>query len=307
MEYPFARGKIICSVLVTAAVLTACYPARRPHPALFARIEGVSGRFVPGQIVHSQTGEVLSFYRLIDSLASKRLVFVGESHDNPEHHLIEVQILQALMEHQPGVDVGVEFFQSSFQPVIDQYMGGKISEQEFLKLVHWQRSWGFYYHFYRPIIRLIRHRSGNLLAINAPRRIVRKIARSGLDSLDPDERDHLAEDIDLTDKGHREYVRRVYKGHSHKRLRSFDYFYQAQCVWEDTMAENIARYLRRSPSRKMVILCGNGHIIYKFGIPDRTLKRLSVSMATLFLYPLGETPTDKIDKSIADYIWLTGG
>lgn len=303
----FTQVEFLCTVLVTAAVFTACYPAKRPHQALFARIEGVSGRFVSGQIVCTHTGEVLSFGQLIDHLDSKRLVFVGEIHDNPEHHLVEVQILQALMEHQPRVDVGAEFFQSTFQPVIDRYMRGGISEQEFLKQVRWQRSWGFHYHLYRPIVRLIREKGGNLLAINASRRIVREVARSGLDSLDPDEREHLAEDIDLTNQGHREYVRRVYKGHSHKRLKSFEYFYQAQCAWEDTMAENIARYLRRSPGGKMVILCGNGHINYKFGIPDRTLKRIKVSMATLFLYPLAETPIDRIEKGIADYIWLTGG
>ena len=68
------------------------------------------------------------------------------------------------------------------------------------------------------------------------------------------------------------------------------------------MAENIARYLADNKG-KMVVFTGNGHITDKYGIPDRVLRRLHVSLATIVLYPL--TDRTIISEKMADYIWLT--
>ena len=133
--------------------------------------------------------------------------------------------------------------------------------------------------------------------------MVRKVARSGLRSLTPEERAQTAREIDLGNEAHREYLTEVYQGHSHDALQDFDHFYQAQCVWEETMAQNIARELEDTP-RKMVVFAGNGHIVNRFGIPDRVLRRIPVPMATILLYPLTERTI--LFKTMADYVWLTG-
>jgi uncharacterized iron-regulated protein len=129
------------------------------------------------------------------------------------------------------------------------------------------------------------------------------VARFGLSSLEPKERNALAGNIDLKDKRHRAYVREVYEKHPHLNLKNFDFFYQAQCVWEDTMAENIGTYLADN-KQKVVVFSGNGHIIKKFGIPNRTLKHAQVDFSTIVLLPL--TGQLKLEKDTADYIWITG-
>jgi uncharacterized iron-regulated protein len=143
---------------------------------------------------------------------------------------------------------------------------------------------------------------GKVLAINAPRGIVREVARNGLESLEASERNQLASHIDLENQRHRSYLRKAYEAHEHPDLRRFDYFYEAQCVWEDTMAENIAEYLKRHKGSLAVFL-GNGHIINKFGVPNRTFSRIQVSMATILLQPIKRTA--KIQKESADYVWFT--
>jgi uncharacterized iron-regulated protein len=85
-------------------------------------------------------------------------------------------------------------------------------------------------------------------------------------------------------------------------VKSFDYFYEAQCVWDDTMAENLTDYLKTG-DKKVIVFSGNGHVQYKFGIPDRTLRRHPVPAATIVLLPLEESST--IEKGMADYVWLT--
>jgi uncharacterized iron-regulated protein len=178
-----------------------------------------------------------------------------------------------------------------------------MEEEEFLDLIEWGKKWSFNYSLYRPILLETKYSGNRIVAINAPGHIVRKIARTGLESLSVDERNQIAEHVDLGNKKHREYVLEAYKIHTHRDLEKFDFFYQAQCVWEDTMAESIASHIKR-PGGKILVFSGNGHIIYKFGIPDRTFMRTRTSFATLILQPAAGTAT--IDRESADFVWLTG-
>jgi len=278
--------------------------APRPRMPPLASIEGVPGHFAEGRIIDLNNGKSISFDELMDDLQKSDLIFVGEVHDNPEHHLIEVQILQALTVRYGPLTVAMEFFATTQQPALDRYVKEDVSETVFLKDVDWARGWSFPYHFYRPLIFSAREQGNHLIGINLLSSVVRKVARSGLDSLTPEERGHTAQEIDLDNEAHRQYLSEVFKDHSHDDLKDFDYFYQAQCLWEDTMARNIARHLKEDPGR-MVVFTGNGHIINRFGIPDRVLRRIPEKMATILLYPLTERLI--LNKSMADYVWLTGG
>jgi len=85
-------------------------------------------------------------------------------------------------------------------------------------------------------------------------------------------------------------------------LKDFEFFYEAQCVWEETMAYNLAEHLKSGEGR-LIAFTGNGHIVNKFGIPDRTVRRVPASMVTVVPYPLNGKET--IDQGIADYVWFT--
>jgi uncharacterized iron-regulated protein len=269
-----------------------------PHP--LAAVPGISRHFTIGQIVDLSRGESLSFDELMEKIAAKELIFIGEVHDNPEHHLIQVQILQALGGGRFAL--GMEHFQMPDQAAIDRYLKGETTEEEFLGGVDWAGSWGYDYHLYRPLLLLAKAQGIEVLAINAPQEIVRKIAREGLASLTPAERSRLPQDIELDNEAHRAFVLEAYKQRAHRELPRFDYFYEAQCVWEETMAQNIAAYLKDEKHR-IVVLAGNGHIVYKFGIPLRTARRVPVSMVTIMPHPLDGKTT--VDKETADYLWLT--
>jgi uncharacterized iron-regulated protein len=267
-----------------------------------ATVPDVSASFKVGQIVDLNKGEVLHFEQFINEIASKKIIFVGEVHDNPEHHLIQTQIIQALIDIHGPVTVAMEIFQKPQQPILDQYLRGDLTEGDFLRKVNWRNEWGVDYHFYRPILLTAKQNKSNVLAINAPRDIVKKVARHGVKSLDATERQKLAKEIDLSNKAHRDYVQRIYTHHAHKDLKRFDYFYEAQCVWEDSMAQNLAEYLKRNGG-KIIVIIGNGHIVNRFGVPERTIWRLPVSMATVMPYAMNED--EGFTKEIADYVWVT--
>jgi len=90
----------------------------------------------------------------------------------------------------------------------------------------------------------------------------------------------------------------VFKSNPHHQIKSFEYFYEAQCAWEDTMAESVARKMATGP---MVVVIGNGHIQYKYGVPNRAYQRNPVSFRTVYLAPVGS----EVDLNVADYIWVT--
>ena len=288
---------LIFSVFTVYFALSGCAGTRKPAP-MMATIPGVSGHFKIGQIVDLKTGTALAFDGLIDQISSKDLIFIGEVHDNPEHHLIQLQILQALVACCGPVSIAMEFFERPQQPTLDRYYRGELNETEFLREV----DWGSDYHFYRPLIRMAKQNDGAVLAINAPREVVRKVARQGLKSLEESERIKIAKEIDLSNEAHRNYVREAYARHTHGDLKKFEHFYEAQCVWEDTMAESLAEYLRENGS-KLIAFTGNGHIINKFGVPDRTIERVPVSMVTIMPLPMNKEIT--IENETADFVWLT--
>jgi uncharacterized iron-regulated protein len=248
------------------------------------------------------SGRAITFEELIDHLSSKNLIFVGEAHDNPDHHLIQIQILQAVASRSPSLAVGMEFFQQDHQPLVDRYLRGEITEKEFLETVDWKKNWGFEYYLYRPLMQLAKDRKYRVLAINAPNSLVRKVARSGLKSLEPSEREQLPKETDLTQDRHRSFLQEIYNEHSPRELKNFDFFYEAQCVWEETMAHNLAEYLASGEGR-LIAFTGNGHIVNKFGIPDRTLRRVPASMVTVMPYPLSGKET--IERQTADFVWFT--
>lgn len=287
-------------------ICTGCAPKKHPQPPhtvpALATVKGGDSLFRTGQIIDLQAGQAIAFSELIRRLRAKDLVFIGEVHDNAEHHLIQVQILQKLLDNEPGFAVGIEFLPHPVQPVLDRFMAWKIDEQELLEQTDWSGNWGFPFSFYRPLFHLIRKQGETLLALNAPNKLVKKVARTGLAGLTAQERDQLAKTINLEDQPHRAYLKAVFQGHAQGQLNNFDFFYQAQCAWEETMAERIAGYRQKHPV-KMAVFCGNGHIVNKFGIPDRVHRRQATSLATLLLKPLHGSKV--IDPQEADYVWLT--
>jgi membrane-associated protease RseP (regulator of RpoE activity) len=84
------------------------------------------------------------------------------------------------------------------------------------------------------------------------------------------ERAEIPESMDMSDEGYRERLSEIFRQHRNHDTRNFDYFYQSQVLWDETMADSIYKFLRKNPDSQMVVLAGNGHIMYDSGIPKRT-------------------------------------
>jgi predicted metalloprotease with PDZ domain len=68
------------------------------------------------------------------------------------------------------------------------------------------------------------------------------------------------------------------------------------------MAESAAAYLDANPGRRMVILCGAGHVEFGSGIPQRLARRTKATYAIVI--NSGEGGED-VDAHMADYLLLS--
>ncbi|MEK6195595.1 MAG: ChaN family lipoprotein, partial [Deltaproteobacteria bacterium] len=220
--------------------------------------------------------------RIIPDLLEKRVIFVGEQHNRFEHHINQLHIIQQF--HKAGSDfgVGMEMFKKPFQGVIDAYLSDKIDEQVFLKQTHYFEEWGYDYHLYKPIVDFIKKNHIPLIALNLPEKITRQVSRSGIDMLDPADKDLIPDSLDFSDNRYAHDLRAVFALHSgQEALKDFNYFYQAQVLWDETMAETAYQFLQKAPDRKLIVLAGNGHLRYRYGIPERLHRRKMASSAVI--------------------------
>ena len=265
-------------------------------------LTGTGATFPVETILAASSGRPVSFDALIEDLAGVRVIYVGETHTSREHHIIQARLIEALHARHADLTVGMEMFDHRYDPVLEAWRTGGLDRAAFIEKTHWyvpRSGWGFPFDLYAPVFEAIQSRRIPLVGLNVPGWIPPKISAAGIANLLPDERALIAEHIDTSHAEHRAYVQSIYnETTAHRRFGSFDEFYEAQCAWEDTMAASIARKLGEGP---MVVVIGNGHIQYKYGVPDRAYDRTQAPFRTVYLAAAGT----QVDLAVADYIWVT--
>ncbi len=230
-----------------------------------------------GDIVHLPTGVKVTEKQMYAAITDARIVYVGETHDNPAAHRLELQILRAMEERYPGqLSLGMEMFNTSQQETLDQWVAGELSAKVFLKSSNWFSNWQMDYAYYSEILDFARERKIPVIGLNATREMVKTVGRTSLGDLDEATRNKLPE-FDLTDPYQQAMLEAIYADHSQgdKMLGGFA---RIQTLWDETMAENIVKTMTdKSPEHRMVVMAGGNHIRYGFGIPRRVYRRLPTS------------------------------
>ena len=288
----------VCALLVFSGCA-----ALGPHrPEVFSRSASLKV-YTVGDVVETATGRVLTFDELLDVLAKIRVVYVGETHTSMEDHRVQLRVMTGLSDRDHALALAMEMFPREMQPALDRYARGVTTEKEFLVETDWEKTWGYPYRLYEPLLSEAVRRRIPILGLNAPQSLVAKIARSGLDSLSPEERGRVAEDFHPADPAHREAIRKEFDRHMPGMIKNFDYFFQAQLTWDETMSETLSRALRSSPNRILVVL-GKGHMADQVGVPKLTAERVDHSFRTVAPMPY-DYPDTLCDPALADYVVVT--
>ncbi len=237
--------------------------------------------------------------KLAAQLASKRVVFVGEIHTRYDHHLNQLEIIRRLHELDPNMAIGVEYFQQPFQQQVDDYIAGRIPENEFLHATEYYQRWGYDYRLYAPIFRYAREQRIPVRALNVPGALVSAVAKVGIAGLAEEQRAYLPREIKPADEGYQNRLRIAFEGHQGMKPDAFNHFVEAQLVWDEGMAESAAAYLNANSSRRLVILAGSGHVAFGSGIPKRLERRTNATYAIVL------SSGEEVEPQMADYLMLS--
>lgn len=248
-----------------------------------------------GDIVHLATGVRVDLAQMLDIAGDSRLIYVGETHDNPAAHRLQLEVLQGISERHPGaVALGMEMFTPAQQPVLDRWVAGELDEKQFLREVDWYGTWMDDFDYYRELLLFARDHNIPVIGLNADKKTKMAVSRRW-NELSDEERAALPE-LDLTDPYHNAMVKAIYGGHvrGDGKLAGFE---RVQALWDETMASNIVAYLQSPnvPAKYMVVFAGGNHVRFGFGIPRRVFRRLPRSYTLIGSKEI-EIPADKQDR-----------
>jgi len=252
----------------------------------------------PGVIVETQSGSRSSLDDIAKAAIGRKFVLVGEEHDNPEAHLWQAKVIEALHKSGRSVIVGYEMIQRPEQFALDLWTLGRLTEPQFLEKVKWQTSWGFDFGLYRPIFDVTRKYGLRNVALNVPRDWIRTVGRTGFDSLPEDVRAQVPP-LDLSNDNHKAVFNALMGGHPP----GSPNVYAAQVLWDEAMADSALKYLARTPVNNktvFVVVAGNGHVMYGQGIGWRLAKRTGEKPLTIVTVS-GDEPS-KVSRGAGDFV-----
>jgi uncharacterized iron-regulated protein len=276
--------------------------------------------YVPNRVFDSARGAFADFEAMAADLNRADVVFLGEQHDDPNTHRLELAVLEALARRGRSVVLSLEMFERDTQEPLDHFQMGHLSEDEFLKS---SRPWPRYATDYKPLVDFAIAKNWPVVAANVPRPIASEIAKGGLEVLlNKGEADRQLYAHDLVCPTSDAYFKRFAEamgGHpapgaaADEAARTTERYYFSQCVKDETMAESIASAYTAgaaSPSRPVVVhVNGSFHSDYGQGTAARVMRRLpGKKVAVVSIQPIADLDvitTTGADKALADYVIYT--
>lgn len=251
---------------------------------------------------------------------TKDFVFFGEQHDDPATHAAEAAVLAAIGEKRDHVVLSMEMFERDVQPLVDQYLAGTISEQNFLA---GSRPWDRYQTDYRPMIELARVHGWPVVAANVPRRLASAVSRRGLallDTLNAADKRFMAREHQCPKDTYYEKFAETMKGHgagggpptasdAAAMASMTDKFYEAQCAKDEAMCEAIADAWKKAPKGAVVFqVDGAFHSDFGLGTAARARRRApEASSVVITAVPVADLAKASAgdDAKKADYLLFT--
>ena len=242
-----------------------------------------------GRIIELRTGAVLTPAQLVERLAKAPRVLVGERHDNPDQHALQLWLLRALATRRAQGSLLLEMLNPDQQARVDRLraaIAAGQSPRDLLGELAWQRGWAW--SLYGPLLQYALRQPYPVLAANLDRAEIGRIysqapALAGLAAAEPVRAALLAQ------------IRQ-----SHCNLLPESQL-PAMLVVQQQRDRRMAEAMLAAPEPSL-LLAGAFHVRRDLGVPLH-LADLGAAAGTqvLLLAELGES----VDGYAADYLWYT--
>jgi len=187
-----------------------------------------------------------------------QIVYLGESHDNPYHHMDQARVLEAMLTEGARPALAFEMLAQDQQPAVVEAMRDGADPADVGKRLRWvERRWPDF-EMYRPLFDLARRYGLPVVAIDLDQQTVRRIAKEGLGALPADERSRLVSRLAPEADRERGIARDIEAAHCG--LLSSGVVVRMVDAWHArnvTMARRILQALEQAP--QVVVIVGRGH------------------------------------------------
>jgi uncharacterized iron-regulated protein len=264
--------------------------------------------------VFTRSGKRVSFAEVLNAAKQADVVLIGETHDDPVAHQVELLVLASLHKLCPCA-LSMEMFESDVQDVVDEYMAGLIEEDDFMKDT---RPWVNYVQDYRMLVEFAKDVQIPVIAANIPRRYVRAVGRRGPSltqsswpsspfdwlpklSMPSPSASYMKHVLGLVDM-------QMPTAHGCPYSKKPNELASAVILWDSAMAHSIAKQLSAHPERSVLHVCGSFHVEHYLGILEMLSHyRESTHAIVIAVYP--EDDCHEFDQErhggAADFVVLT--
>ena len=255
----------------------------------------------PAYKLFNKEGKSVKYKKMIKALSKADVIFIGELHNNPISHWMELEISKDLAKlNESGITLGAEMFEADNQLIIDEYLAGLISKKKFEAEV---RKWPNYDTDYKPLMELAKEKKYKFIATNIPRRyasVVFKKGFDGLKELSEQAKSYIAPlpiAYDETIKCYADMIEMGKKmGHGHPK------FPQAQAIKDATMSYFINKNIEKG--KTFIHYNGSYHSDNYEGIVWH-LKKTNPNLNIVTITTMEQKDVDKLEeenKNVSDYI-----
>lgn len=253
----------------------------------------------PGfHLLDLRTGKEAGLSETASELSKNRIVLIGEHHTNRQHHKGQLAVIQSLQGIGTKVAIGLEMFRTDGQSILDRWVTGELSQTEMARA--FESHWRYPFELYADIFHFARREKIPMVALNVSAAITRKVAKSGFASLTEKQRAQLPNIVCDVSASYRDFIRSAYGAHAHGQG-SFEYFCEAQLVWDNAMAHHARQYLIAHTRRVMVLLAGSAHA-QKKGIPARVKQLGALPLSVILPETKGSIMPGQVTTAQADFI-----
>ncbi len=261
-----------------------------------------------GRIWDSAAGEFIDSESLSERIGGARYILLGEKHDNPDHHALQLATLEYLQRNVRLAAVSFEMLDSEQQPRLDDLAQRGFGETETLgqlkDFLNWDDS-GWDWEFYGPLLASVQRagtplRAGNISAETVSAVYAEPLAAEITAVLDEKTLDQLNKDID----------------ESHCGLLPASQFPAMVRVQQARDASLAASLPELAADEVGVLVAGNYHVRQDLGVPRYLASRdEDISLDDILVLSFAEVSTGETDpeayqqrfiaQAAFDYIWFT--
>lgn len=254
----------------------------------------------------------------VRALSKQRAIFLGEHHPEFRDHLLQAALLRRLHATGKPLAVGLEAVQRQFQPVLDDYISGRITEQELFVATEWATRWYWPFEGYAPIFRIAREYGVRLVALDMDSEDKAKVELGGLASLDNAKLREYVPDIAGFERfgstrAFDEYIaytlrppydlqkklgQKMTSSTSVERTMTFANFLARQSLRDETMAAASVAWLSQNPDGLMMGLTGTNHAKFACGVQARTARMLPGGLDVVSSILLNPTPFNSFNGAL---------